>query len=99
MGHGIAAADDESLLRELREEGIVLEVCPTSNERTGVWDPAREPHPILKLVQHGVPVVLGSDDPAFFGCTLGSEFERASSMGLREDDLRRIEETAQNTAF
>jgi adenosine deaminase len=81
VGHGIAATSDPVLMRELRDEGIVLEVCPTSNERTGVWDPAT-PHPLLTLLEHGVPVVLGSDDPAWFDCTLRSEIRRVAEWGV-----------------
>jgi len=84
VGHGIAAAQDERLMRELRDEDVVLEVCPTSNEKTGVWD-ASTPHPLSKLLEFGVPVVLGSDDPAYFGCTLRSEIERVRSWGIEAD--------------
>lgn len=86
VGHGIAAASDPLLMRDLRTEGVVLEVCPTSNEKTGVWNP-RTPHPLLTLLEHGVPVVLGSDDPAFFRCTLRSEVERVRSWGVPSEVL------------
>ena len=98
VGHGVAAVEDERLLRELREEGVVLEVCPTSNERTGVWDP-RGPHPLLRLLEHGVPVVLGSDDPAFFGCTLRSEFERVRSWGVDAERLEAMRRRSFEVAF
>lgn len=35
IGHGLLAADDPSLLAQLREQGVVLESCPTSNLRLG----------------------------------------------------------------
>jgi adenosine deaminase len=89
IGHGIAAATDERLLRELRDDGVVLEVCPTSNERTGVWDPGT-PHPVLRLLERGVAVVLGSDDPAFFRSSLPGEFERLRGWGVDEASLDRI---------
>lgn len=98
VGHGIAAADDERLMRELREEGVVLEVCPTSNERTGVWNP-RTPHPVLRLLAHGVPVVLGSDDPAFFGSSLRGEFARVREWGVSESTLDAIAQRAFDARF
>jgi adenosine deaminase len=98
IGHGIAAARDERLMRELRADGIVLEVCPTSNERTGVWDP-RTPHPVLRLLEHGVPVVLGSDDPAFFGSTLVGEFERLRGWGIEGSTLDAIAARAFDARF
>ena len=91
IGHGIAAADDERLMRELREAGVVLEVCPTSNERTGAWDPQRGPHPIHRLLAHDVPVVLGTDDPGFFACTLRSERQRLLDWGIAATVLEDLE--------
>lgn len=88
IGHGIAAATDPDLMRELREEGITLEVCPTSNRCTGAWDPAGGPHPVLTLAEHGVPMVLGSDDPAFFDCDLAGEFQLVEEWGVDPEPLR-----------
>ena len=98
VGHGIAAADDERLLRELRDEQVVLEVCPTSNEKTGVWDPAT-PHPLLRLLAAGVPMVLGSDDPAYFGCTLRAEIARVRSWGVDDADLTAMIRRAHRVRF
>lgn len=98
VGHGIAAAQDEVLMRELRAEGVVLEVCPTSNEKTGVWDP-RQPHPLLRLLEFGVPVVLGSDDPAYFGCTLRSEVERVRAWKVDDDVIDAMLRRAFDVAF
>lgn len=98
IGHGIAAATDERLMRELRDEKVVLEVCPTSNERTGVWDP-RTPHPVLRLLEHGVPVVLGSDDPAFFRTRLSTEFERLRDWGVDAAMLATIAQRALDARF
>ncbi|MGH7486757.1 MAG: adenosine deaminase family protein, partial [bacterium] len=48
IGHGIRAIDDPELMAELRERGITLEVCPTSNVRTGAVASVAE-HPIRRL--------------------------------------------------
>lgn len=96
VGHGIAAVDDPRLLRELAEDGVVLEVCPTSNLRTGAWQPARGAHPVLTLLEAGVPVVLGSDDPAFFGSSLQGEFELLREWGVEEAQLQAVEERARS---
>ena len=99
VGHGIAAVEDPALLRELRDAGITLEVCPTSNECTGAWNPKSGDHPVLRLVEHGVDVVIGSDDPAFFGTTVTQEFARLSEWGLSDEQLRDIDAHARRVAW
>jgi aminodeoxyfutalosine deaminase len=99
VGHGIAVVDDARLMRELREAAIVLEVCPTSNERTGAWDPRRGPHPILRLLEHEVSVVLGTDDPGYFGCTLEGERRRLQEWGIAAEVLDELEHRARQVRF
>ncbi|MDX8034154.1 adenosine deaminase [Lentzea sp. BCCO 10_0856] len=73
IGHGIGAATSPALLDRLAGDGVALEVCPTSNLRTGVV-PTLSAHPLPLLVAAGVPVALGSDDPGMFGTTLVQEY-------------------------
>ncbi|WP_199443811.1 adenosine deaminase [Umezawaea beigongshangensis] len=87
LGHGFRAAEDPAVVEDLLARGTVLEVCPTSNLRTGVVADLAE-HPARALHALGVPVVLGSDDPLLFGSTLVGEFEQAvTGLGLEPDDL------------
>jgi aminodeoxyfutalosine deaminase len=89
IGHGIRAIDDPRLVDVLVERGIALEVCPTSNLRTGVVpDLAR--HPLRALFDAGVAVTLNSDDPAMFHTSLTDEYLVAASMGLSAADLATI---------
>ena len=89
VGHGVAASTDGELLRWLRRRKVTLDVCLTSNRRTGAC-PAGRPHPLAGLVGAGVPVTLGSDDPALFHTTLSREYARAAACGLDDAALRRI---------
>jgi adenosine deaminase len=99
ISHGVRAIEDPGLVRELAERRIVLEVCPTSNVVLGVF-PTYEDHPLGALRAAGVPVTLGSDDPPYFGTTIGREYELAHErLGCDLDDLREITETALNAAF
>ncbi|GAA2704385.1 adenosine deaminase [Micromonospora olivasterospora] len=78
--HGIAAARDPDLLAELRERGVVLDVCPTSNLRTRVVpDLAR--HPLPELLAAGVTCSVGTDDPAMFDTDLDREYALAAALG------------------
>ena len=76
IGHGIRSIDDPKLVAHLAKEKIPLEVCITSNVRTGAVASLAE-HPVKRLYDAGVPIILNTDDPALFGCTLSSEFELA----------------------
>ena len=99
IGHGIASVQDADLMRHLRERDIPLEICITSNLVTGVVKRLKE-HPIRRLYDAGVPIVLNTDDPAMFGCTLTDEYRLAARIfGFSETELRGIAENGFRYAF
>jgi aminodeoxyfutalosine deaminase len=99
IGHGIAAARDADLMRELRERDIPLEICITSNLVTGVVSRI-EDHPVKRLFDAGVPITLNTDDPAMFGCTLTGEYELAArAFGFSETELKAIAENGFRYGF
>ena len=79
LGHGINAIHDPDLVAHLAEHQIPLEVCPTSNVRTGAVA-ALDAHPLPQLVASGVPVSINSDDPPMFGTTLNDEYAVAAAL-------------------
>jgi len=87
IGHGIAAARDPALMEMLTERRIPVELCPTSNLRTGVVAGA-EMLPIKTFVKAGVRFSINSDDPSMFGTSLLSEY--ALVMSLLELDRRQV---------
>jgi adenosine deaminase/aminodeoxyfutalosine deaminase len=90
IGHGIAAARDERLVRYLRERDVPLEICITSNLVTGVVARIDE-HPVRRLFDAGVPILLNTDDPAMFGCTLVGEYRLAAGhFGFSEAELKAV---------
>jgi aminodeoxyfutalosine deaminase len=106
IGHGIAAIHDPALMDLLAERRIPLEVCPTSNLRTGalalqLHNPAAtlQQHPLPQLLRHGIPVVLSTDDPAMFHTSLLGEYEIAAQMGLGEAELVGLHRNAAAHSF
>lgn len=106
IGHGIAAVHDEALMDFLAERRIPLEICPAGNICTGALakqlqrkDARIEDHPLPKLLRHGIPIVLSTDDPAMFHTTLQSEYENARRMRLTESELASLRQTSFDYAF
>jgi aminodeoxyfutalosine deaminase len=83
--HGLAAVEDGSLLQELVDRGVVLDVSLTSNVLTGVVRSLDE-HPLPRLLQAGVMCSISTDDPAFFNTDLTRELGVARSLGLHPRD-------------
>jgi aminodeoxyfutalosine deaminase len=77
--HGITAVQDPRLLAHLAEQGIMLDVCPTSNVALGVV-PSLAAHPLPALVAAGVPVSISTDDPPMFGTDLNREYAIAAEL-------------------
>ena len=78
--HGIRAFEDPGLVSELAQRGVVLDVCPTSNVRTGVVS-SLAVHPLPELLKAGVECTINTDDPAMFGTDLGAEMRVAVGLG------------------
>ncbi len=99
IGHGIRSIDDPKLVEHLRDRRIPLEVCITSNVCTGAVASLAS-HPVRRLFDAGVPIVLNTDDPALFRCTLTREYELAArQFGFNEAELAGIAENGFKFAF
>lgn len=99
IGHGVRAIEDPALVDRLARDGIVLEVCPGSNVRLGVF-PEWKKHPIQTLRERGVAVTVSTDDPPFFHTTMTSEYNHlAETFGWETDDFRAVNIAAANAAF
>jgi aminodeoxyfutalosine deaminase len=79
--HGIRAAEDAGLLRELAARGVVLDVCPISNLRTGVVGSLAE-HPLPDLAAAGIACSVSTDDPAMFATDLAADYAAAMELGV-----------------
>lgn len=89
IGHGVRAAEDPRLLDAIAQAGIALEVCPESNVSLGVY--AQEADvPARTLLEHGVPIALGADDPLLFLSRLTRQYEVLRELGFNDRELAQI---------
>jgi adenosine deaminase len=99
IAHGAPAAEDPALMAELRERGVTLDLCPTSNVQAAIV-PTLADHPLPYLLRAGVPVTLSTDDRTVSDLTLVREYERAHSvLGLTVPELWRMNMHAMRVAF
>ncbi|HSC92156.1 MAG TPA: hypothetical protein VLB86_10930 [Gaiellaceae bacterium] len=101
IGHGILAAGDPDLVAALRETGIVLEICPTSNLLTKALadeDAVRETFRIF--VEGGVRFTISTDGPEMMRTHLRDELELLLRIGaLDEDELREAHRQGHEASF
>ena len=74
IGHGVWAFEDEDTVQMLADRSIACDMCPTSNLLTKAVA-SMEAHPLQAMMNAGVPVCVGSDDPGFFGVRIEDELE------------------------
>jgi adenosine deaminase/aminodeoxyfutalosine deaminase len=86
IGHALSVLEDPSLVDELKNSAIPLELNPTSNVRTGVCASFAD-HPLRRCFDAGLLVTINSDDPAFFGSDLASEY----LLAHKQQDFTRAE--------
>ena len=99
IDHGVRAVEEPALVHEIAERAMVLNTCPTSNVVLGVFAGYDE-HPLPALRDAGVRLTLGSDDPPYFGATIGGEYRVcAERLGFSPEDLGAITATAIDAAF
>jgi adenosine deaminase/aminodeoxyfutalosine deaminase len=99
IGHGLSAAQDADLIEELAQRQIPVELCITSNLRTGVCKSAAE-HPTKNYFDQGVMITLNTDDPALFGTTLSREYQLAQdTFGFTDEHLRELARNSFEASF
>ena len=99
IGHGLHAVDDPHLVRYLAEKQIPVEVCITSNVKTGCCGVV-EQHPVRELFDAGVRVTLNTDDPDMFHTNLLHEYQIAQQVfGFSEAELRELAKNSFRASF
>jgi len=99
IAHGAPAADDPALMAELRERGVTLDICPTSNLQAGIGTTDHDA-PLPRLIRAGVPVTISTDDRTVSDLTLVREMQRAvTQLGLTASEVAATVRQAYAAAF
>ena len=99
IGHGVLALEDETLIKEIIEKEITLEVCVTSNYHTKLVSSIKE-HPIRKLFDAGVRVTINSDNMTVSNTNIHKEIEvLKSQLGFTDEEITIMQNYAKEAAF
>jgi adenosine deaminase len=83
IGHGILAAGDDALMKELVRRNVVLEICPTSNVKTHAVSGLDEMGHVLRtFLDHGVRFSISTDGPEMLRTNVSKEFELLVNGGI-----------------
>ena len=99
IGHGLTAGQDPELMEELAQRQVPVEICVTSNLRTGCCADVAA-HPVRRYFDEGLMLTINSDDPAMFGASLVGEYELVQrQFGFSDDHLRELARNSFEASF
>ena len=99
IGHGVKSSEDPNLVKLIANQGITLEICPTSNICTSVYDKISD-IPIKYFIDNGVNITINTDDPAICNTNLKNELLLVKeAFNLTNDDIIKLQLNAINASF
>jgi len=99
IGHGVRCLEDPGLVEMLVDRGIMLEVCPTSNDLLQVVGRIDD-HPLPTLFDAGLRICLNTDDPGWFATDLVTELQIATEVfGVDHERHREMQIDAVAASF
>lgn len=99
IGHGVRAYENPDVLKMIRERGIFLEMCPTSNRQTHAI-PDMSKYPLVDFLRSGIRVTVNTDDMGVEGTTLPEEFKYLeNNFGLTQEEEKTILRNSVDAAF
>jgi aminodeoxyfutalosine deaminase len=98
LGHALTAGQDPELIEELAERQVPIEICVTSNVRTGGCELVQ--HPVRRYFDQGLMLTLNSDDPAMFHTSLTEEYAQVQeTFGFTDEHLRELARNSFEASF
>ncbi|MBR2712721.1 MAG: adenosine deaminase [Bacilli bacterium] len=99
IGHGVRSIEDPRVINFLKEKNITLEICPTSNICTSVYDKISD-IPIKEFLNNGINITINTDDPIICNTTLKNELNLVkNTFDLSDEDIIKLQLNAINASF
>jgi adenosine deaminase len=99
IGHGIRILEDTKVIEFAKQHNVLLEVCPTSNSRTGVVQ-SYEAHPVRELLEKGLLISISTDDCGIFDSNIIEEYELLrDTFGFTMDEFQAMNLNALHASF
>lgn len=99
IGHGVRSLEDTGVIQDLKAAKVALEICPTSNLQTRIFE-SIERFPLEQLLDAGLTVTINTDNMTVSNTTLSHEFELLQQhCGLDKNTARELAENAARAVF
>lgn len=99
IGHGVRSLEDVSVIQDLKAANVTLEICPTSNLQTRIFE-SIERFPLEQLLDAGLTVTINTDNMTASNTTLSHEFELLQQYcGLDKNTACELAENAARAVF
>ena len=99
IGHGVRSSEDINLVKLISDKNVTLEVCPTSNICTSIYDAAKDV-PMRYFINNNINITINTDDPTVCNTNLKEELKLvASNFNLSYEDVVKLQLNAINSSF
>lgn len=99
IGHGVRSIEDSNLIKLLKEKNITLEICPTSNICTSIYNEISD-IPIKDFIDNGINITINTDDPIICNTNLRKELLLVkNTFNLTDENLVKLQINAINASF
>ncbi|WP_428236721.1 adenosine deaminase [Gracilimonas sp.] len=99
IGHGVRSLEDDALMDHLKQQDIHLEVCPTSNVQTGIYDSVAN-HRVNEIYERGNSLSINTDGRTISNVSLNEEYSSLNKhFNWEPEHFLRVNHHAIDAAF
>lgn len=90
IGHGVRICESEEAMKIVGDNGMALEMCPTSNVQTGATESLKK-YPIREFLKKGIIATVNTDNMTVSDTTLKKEFSALkNSLSLTAEEEKML---------